>query len=954
MRKQSRAVSSSALAVFLLAGTFSPLLNAQVPSPPVKAVIITGQNYHPWKITSEALKQMLENTGLFQADIVASPPAKADMKAFRPDFAAYGLVVLDYSGDDWPVSTQKAFVSYVKNGGGVVVYHSANNTFPKWPEYNEIIGLAGWGERTDKAGPYIYWKDGGVVRDAGPGICGFHGPEHPFLVINRDSSHPITAGLPERWMHGSDELYGLLRGPAQNLTVLATAYFAPEQTGTGRHEPVLFTVNYGAGRIFHTVLGHARPEGAQPALECVGFIVTFQRGAEWAATGKVTQKIPADFPSTSRETSTPEDVRRWPGFHPPSLDAILEDLDGFAYSRNEDVLYRLREYVLNNRGNEASRAACEDQLLAFIRSTSNPAARLTACRELRLIGSERSVAVLSPMLQQAQTTDPARYALEKIPGPAADRALLEALKTAPGDVRLGIISSLGARKTGAAVEELASLLSDPEQSVVSAAAAALGQVGGKEAVAALSSAFEESQGETRARIASSLLGCADGLLSSGDRTSADLLFEKIIRSEPSVVPAVLRQAALRGKIRGAERDAARSLILETLTRGPQEMHQPAISQVPAVFKEGDLGPLLTLLPKLPEASQVQLLTVLTAFPGDAGRPSVLAAVKSSSMDVRIAAVKALAKVGDHTTVPLLAERAAASRGSEQLAARASLAALPGEDADAAVVFWLSASPSDAVKNELIQAAGARRVWAAKSHLKALAGSGSPANVLEAAKALRTIASAGDVPDLLAILFGLEDEQAQEEMESTIGVLAQKTGDPYSRAQSVEALLAPDQDPKMQPVTETAKRCLLYRTLGKIGDDSSLWLLRGALEDDDPKVQDAAIRALSDWPSPTPREEVLGIAQKSTDLTHQVLALRGYIRMVGLEKYQSPETAVRSLKAALDLAARPDEKKLVLGVLPEFAGPDALALAESMLVVEGVREEAQAAVDKIKENLAERL
>ena len=954
MRKQSRAVSSSALAVFLLAGTFSPLLNAQVPSPPVKAVIITGQNYHPWKITSEALKQMLEDTGLFQADIVASPPAKADMKAFRPDFAAYGLVVLDYSGDDWPVSTQKAFVSYVKNGGGVVVYHSANNTFPKWPEYNEIIGLAGWGERTDKAGPYIYWKDGGVVRDAGPGICGFHGPEHPFLVINRNSSHPIIAGLPERWMHGSDELYGLLRGPAQNLTVLATAYFAPEQTGTGRHEPVLFTVNYGAGRIFHTVLGHARPEGAQPALECVGFIVTFQRGAEWAATGKVTQKIPADFPSTSRETSTPEDVRRWPGFHPPSLDAILEDLDGFAYSRNEDVLYRLREYVLNNRGNEASRAACEDQLLAFIRSTSNPAARLTACRELRLIGSERSVAVLSPMLQQAQTTDPARYALEKIPGPAADRALLEALKTAPGDVRLGIISSLGARKTGAAVEELASLLSDPEQSVVSAAAAALGQVGGKEAVAALSSAFEESQGETRARIASSLLGCADGLLSSGDRTSADLLFEKIIRSEPSVVPAVLRQAALRGKIRGAERDAARSLILETLTRGPQEMHQPAISQVPAVFKEGDLGPLLTLLPKLPEASQVQLLTVLTAFPGDAVRPPVLAAVKSPSLDVRIAAVKALAKVGDHTTVPLLAERAAASRGSEQLAARASLAALPGEDADAAVVFWLSASPSDAVKNELIQAAGARRVWAAKSHLKALAGSGSPANVLEAAKALRTIASAGDVPDLLAILFGLEDEQAQEEMESTIGVLAQKTGDPYSRAQSVEALLAPDQDPKMQPVTETAKRCLLYRTLGKIGDDSSLWLLRGALEDDDPKVRDAAIRALSDWPSPTPREEVLGIAQKSTDLTHQVLALRGYIRMVGLEKYQSPETAVRSLKAALDLAARPDEKKLVLGVLPEFAGPDALALAESMLVVEGVREEAQAAVDKIKENLAERL
>jgi type 1 glutamine amidotransferase/HEAT repeat protein len=950
MKTQSRMIPGVALTVFLLAAVGSPVPRAQAPASPVKALIITGQNYHPWKMTSEALKQMLEDTGLFKADIAVSPPAKADMRAFRPDFSAYALVVLDYSGDDWPAATRKAFVSYVKNGGGVVVYHSANNTFPKWPDYNEIIGLAGWGERTDRAGPYIYWKDGRVVRDAGPGICGFHGPEHPFLVVNRDPGHPVTAGLPERWMHGSDELYGLLRGPARNLTVLATACFAPEQNGTGRHEPVLFTVTYGAGRIFHTVLGHARPEGAQPALECVGFIVTFRRGAEWAATGKVTQKVPADFPATTREISTPEDVRRWPGFRPPSLEAILKDLDSFAYSRNEDVLYRLREYILNNRGNEESRDACEDSLLAFIRSTSNPAARLAACREIRLIGSERSVPVLSPLLQQAETTDSARYALEKIPGPAADAALLEALKTAQGDMKLGIIASLGARKTGAAIEELAGVLAGSEPAVALAAAAALGQVSGKEAVATLSKAYDEARGEIRSGIASSLLGCAEGFLSSGDRTSAGTIFEKLLGAEPSPLPAVLRQAALRGKIRAAEKDAARSLILDTLTHGPQGMQEPAIGQVPAVFKDGDLGPLLALLPRLPEAGQVQLLAALAVFPGDAVRPAVLAAVKSPSTDVRIAAARTLATVGDAATVPLLAEHAAASKGSEQAAARASLAALPGKDADEAVVFWLVASPSDAVKSELIRAAGERRIGASKSQLKALAGSGSPGNVLEAARALRAVGSEADIPDLLAILFGMEDEQTQEEMESTIGALAQKISDPYSRARDVVAWLAPAPDSQVKPVAETGKRCLLYRALGKIGDDSSLGLLRLALQDQDPQVRDAAIRALSDWPGPTPREEILAIAQRSTDLTHQVLALRGYIRMVGLEKYRSPEAAVRSLKAALDLATRPDEKKLVLGVLPEFAGPESLALAESMLRVEEVREEAQAAVDKIKETL----
>jgi hypothetical protein len=213
-----------------------------------------------------------------------------------------------------------------------------------------------------------------------------------------------------------------------------------------------------------------------------------------------------------------------------------------------------------------------------------------------------------------------------------------------------------------------------------------------------------------------------------------------------------------------------------------------------------------------------------------------------------------------------------------------------------------------------------------------------------------VASADDIPALAGILLGMNDEQAQEEMENTIGALAQKISDPYSRANDVEALLAPAPNSKLQPLTDISKRCLLYRTLGKIGDDSSLILLRVALQDPNPAVQDSAIRALADWPNPTPREDVLEIAQESKDLTHQVLALRGYVRMISLEKFKSPEAAVRSLETALALASRPEEKKLVLGALPDFACPEALALAESLLNVDGVREEAQAAVEKIKEKI----
>jgi type 1 glutamine amidotransferase len=263
--------------------------------------MVTGQSNpsHNWAVSSQILKGTLEDTGLFTVDMAVSPAKGQDMSGFAPDFAKYNVVVLDYEGDEWPEGTKKAFVDYVANGGGVVVFHATDNAFPKWVEFNEIIGLGGWGGRDEKSGPMIRWRDGKIVRDETPGKAGTHPPSHDFQVINRDTEHPITKGLPEKWMQPMDELYSALRGPAKNLTVLSTAYCdSVKRRGTGEHEPVLFTIDYGKGRVFHTVLGHAGPKDKAPirCFDSVGFIVTFQRGAEWAATGNVTQKVPDDFP----------------------------------------------------------------------------------------------------------------------------------------------------------------------------------------------------------------------------------------------------------------------------------------------------------------------------------------------------------------------------------------------------------------------------------------------------------------------------------------------------------------------------------------------------------------------------------------------------------------------------------------------------------------------------------
>jgi type 1 glutamine amidotransferase len=274
----------------------------------LKVLLIDGQNNHgAWPKTTPMIQQTLELSGRFevthtrtpaadnrQADYGKAQPTVEDMPPelqaewakWRPDFSQYDVVVSNYNGVLWPDEVRKKFETYMSEGGGLVVLHAANNAFAQWKEYNQMIGVGGWYGRNEKDGPKILWEDGKLVRDASPGVGGAHGARSEVLVVNRNPEHPIMNGLPEKWRHPIDEVYFNMRGPAENITVLATSLANPDDAASVTHHPTLMTLSYGKGRIFHEMLGHD-----EIAFAGLGLQITLARGTEWAATGKVTLPI---------------------------------------------------------------------------------------------------------------------------------------------------------------------------------------------------------------------------------------------------------------------------------------------------------------------------------------------------------------------------------------------------------------------------------------------------------------------------------------------------------------------------------------------------------------------------------------------------------------------------------------------------------------------------------------
>jgi HEAT repeat protein len=621
------------------------------------------------------------------------------------------------------------------------------------------------------------------------------------------------------------------------------------------------------------------------------------------------------------------------------LETILSELQAYEYGSHDDILLRLKSHVSERCGDISSRTDCERQFLVFLESEATPTAKMEVCRILRSMGSAASVPVLERLILSDETSDMARYALEIIPGEAVDEAWLRMLAGAPDVVLPGVISSIGHRRLERAVPGLASLLQSPDPGIAAAAVIALGRIAGPEAVNLLNRALEDPDVTGRIQVTGSLLRCAEEFHRRELNREAGSIYDRILAAR---VPDNLREAALRGKITVSSGNA-QAIILGVLAGTEEVLYTAAITMVPQAFTEHSLAELCRLLPRLPGKNQAQLLAALAGY----RRPEVLslavAALESQDPEVRRVALETLGTLGYASSVGLLAQQASGSRYRERLTARSSLWRMKGEQVDDAVLEELDLSRDPGVQRELMKAVGERRIVRGIAPLQALAQEAdTQQNRVEAIRTLREISPPSDLPRLIDLLLGASGVMERREWISTVAEVAGKIEPPEKRGELVER--------KLSDVTVIMRRRDLYRALGRIGDNSTLPTLKEALLDLDDKIRDTVAHVLAQWPDPTPKNDLLEIAQTSQDEELRVLALRNYIRMIGIEEFTSPEEAVELLETAMRLAQRPEEKIYILSKLPQFACRAALEMAETLTLDEDVRGEAMLASQKIRDIL----
>jgi len=612
---------------------------------------------------------------------------------------------------------------------------------------------------------------------------------------------------------------------------------------------------------------------------------------------------------------------------------LLGKIKTYDFNQSRADLVKISDMIRDASGKPEMKAM-EKQLDDFLKSDASYAAKDFVCRELGVAGTEASVSALVSMLTDEKVSDIARYALERIQGPVVDDALRNALSKAKGNAKVGIINTLGVRGDKKAVDALAKLTGDSNETVAVAAVAALGRIDDKGATDAIAKVKEKATGAVKAVALDAYLCCADRLAAKGQKDAAGAIYKQLYAAGE---PMSVRVAAARGMIITAGNKTG-EVIVEMLKSSDKPIQTVAIATLKEVAKTDVIKSAAEQMTNLAAEQQAQLISALADCGDKVSLPAVLAATKNSHGYVRVAALRAMAVLGDVSSVDMLVAAASSSGGEEQKAAQESLYRLKGADVDETILKKLPDAEPKA-KVEFVRSCEQRNIKASVPMLMKTAKDADAKVRIESIKAMRALAGPQDIPALIELQLAATGND-RGELEKTIVVVAHKIVEDKGQGQAVLAALPAAKD--------VDARCSLLSVLGKIGDEAGLVVLRDALGDKEDKVKDAAVRALSDWPTAAPAADLLKVAQTSENQVHKTLALRGYVRLAGLKSNRPAEETMKMYKDAMALAADVSEKKMVLSGLGSTDSFEAMEMASSYLSDKELKDEAEAAVVKIAE------
>ncbi len=619
------------------------------------------------------------------------------------------------------------------------------------------------------------------------------------------------------------------------------------------------------------------------------------------------------------------------------IDKLLKKIKTYKFGDSREQLTELSA-VLRSVGNSPDDLLqVEMRFDKLLNSNATFAGKQFICHKLSLIGSDASLPTLSKLLVDPKTSDMARYALERIPGAKVNEVLQDALSQTSGKARIGIINSLGVRKDAASIPTLERFVNDPDPEVATAVLAALGNIAEPAAETVLANAIEASSGQVRLTALASLVKIADNLAATGKAKDAIVIYKSLDGPD---VPASIRVAAFRGQFK-ADGDNAGAYLLKVIQNGDPQVRKVAIQLVRELPQKDQLGRIAAELPNLCPKNKVQLITALGDIGDHSTRDVVLKAVDDENMSVRLAAIKSLSSLGEASDIALLAKIAASADRDERDAAAESLSLLRGNNVDQTIVMAIPSADAK-VKVALINSLGQRDATGSINALLDMVNDPDRKVRVASIKALGELAEPKYMPQLLNILVNCKSDAERNDAIMTVTAVAHKITDEKNQAADAIA--------KLDQVNDKDAKIALLRVLGKVGDEHALPILKKELQNKDQDVQIAAIRALSDWPTVNPINDLMQVAKTSTNERNQVLALRGFIHLIKLGDDRPEKESIALYQQAMDLAKNDGEKRMVLSGLGELRTVEALNTAMGYIPNDDLKTEAEMASFKIVRRL----